>query len=69
MGSFTRLTKVKAAEFRKLLSEEQRQMEPKREINIKSTRLPIRRTTADFYNEYSSPNLLTLSQCLHNLPL
>nr|WP_298794539.1 hypothetical protein [uncultured Acetobacter sp.] len=55
VGSFTRLAKVKAAEFRKLLSEEQRQMEPKQEINIKSTRLPIRRTTADFYDEYPIP--------------
>ncbi|MFT9113998.1 MAG: hypothetical protein ABF443_07790 [Acetobacter malorum] len=57
MGSFTRLTKVKAAEFRKLLSEEQSQMESKRETDIKSTRLPTRRTTADFYTEYPFPEL------------
>ncbi|NHN93672.1 hypothetical protein GVI59_17320 [Acetobacter sicerae] len=55
MGSFTRLAKVKAADFRKLLLEEQSQIENERELNIKSTRLAIRRTTADFYNEYPIP--------------
>ncbi|WP_227005045.1 relaxase/mobilization nuclease domain-containing protein [Acetobacter senegalensis] len=55
VGSFTRLAKVKAADFRYLLSEEQRHMEPEQEIDIKNTRLPIRRTTADFYDEYPIP--------------
>lgn len=55
VGSFTRLAKVKAADFRTLLSEEQSQTENERELNIKSTRLSIRRTTADFYSEYPIP--------------
>nr|WP_243444457.1 hypothetical protein [Acetobacter persici] len=55
VGSFTRLAKVKAADFRNLLSEEQSQTEHERDVNIQSTRLPIRRTTADFYNEYPIP--------------
>lgn len=55
VGSFTRLAKVKAADFRNLLSEEQSQTEHERELNIQSTRLSIRRTTADFYNEYPIP--------------
>ncbi|ASC05436.1 hypothetical protein [Acetobacter pasteurianus] len=53
MGSFTRLAKVKAADFRKLLSEEQSQTAHERDI--KNTRLSIRRTTAEFYNEYPIP--------------
>ena len=53
VGSFTRLAKVKAADFRKLLSEEHSQTE--HELNIQSTRLSIRRTIADFYNEYPIP--------------
>ncbi|MFT9180428.1 MAG: hypothetical protein ABF508_09195 [Zymomonas mobilis] len=55
IGSFTRLTKVRMAEFRKLLAEEQQQTVSKPETDIKSTRLPIRRTTADFYEEYPIP--------------
>lgn len=55
VGSFTRLAKVKAADFRKLLSEEQNQTEHEQDVKIQSTRLSIRRTTADFYNEYPIP--------------
>lgn len=55
VGSFTRLAKVKAADFRKLLSEEQNQTEHERDVKIQSSRLSIRRTTADFYNEYPIP--------------
>ncbi|KXV66607.1 hypothetical protein AD949_02055 [Acetobacter orleanensis] len=55
MGSFTRLAKVKAADFRNLLSEERSQTEDERELNIQSTRLSIRRTTVDFYNKYPIP--------------
>ncbi|TQL15016.1 hypothetical protein FBY58_1761 [Zymomonas mobilis] len=69
VGSFTRLAKVKAADFRKLLSEEQRQMKPKQEINIKSTRLPIRRTTADFYDEYAIPQPSDTQRVLRKTPV
>lgn len=55
IGSFTRLTKVKMAEFRKLLAEEQQPTIRKPETDIKSSRLPIRRTTPDFYEEYPIP--------------
>lgn len=55
IGSFTRLTKVKMVEFRRLLAEEQQQTVSKPETDIKRTRLPIRRTTADFYEEYPIP--------------
>lgn len=55
IGSFIRLTKVRVAEFRKLLAEEQQQTVSKPEMDIKSTHLPIRRTTADLYNEYPIP--------------
>lgn len=55
IGSFTRLTKVKMVEFRRLLAEEQQQTVRKPETDIKRTRLPIRRTTADFYEEYPIP--------------
>ncbi|WP_242013198.1 hypothetical protein [Acetobacter sicerae] len=55
IGSFTRLTKVKMAEFRKLLAEEQQPTVRKPETDIKSSRLPIRRTTPDFYEEYPIP--------------
>nr|WP_043551183.1 hypothetical protein [Acetobacter malorum] len=69
MGSFTRLAKIKAAEFRKLLSEEQRQMEPKQEINIKSPLLPIRRTTADFYDKYAIPQSSDAQRVPRKLPV
>jgi hypothetical protein len=55
IGSFTRLTKVKMTEFRKLLAEEQHRTVSKSETDIKSSRLPIRRTTPDFYEEYPIP--------------
>lgn len=55
IGSFTRLTKVKMTEFRKLLAEEQHRTVSKSETDIKSSRLLIRRTTADFYEEYPIP--------------
>ena len=55
IGSFTRLTKVRMAEFRKLLAEEQQQTVSKPETDIKSTRLPIRRTSTNFYEEYPIP--------------
>ncbi|WP_244926404.1 hypothetical protein [Acetobacter orleanensis] len=55
IGSFTRLTKIRMVEFRKLLAEEQHPTVSKPETDIKSTRLPIRRTTPDFYEEYPIP--------------
>lgn len=55
IGSFTRLTKVRMAEFRKLLSEEQQQTASRPETDVKSTRLPFRRTTVSFYDEYPIP--------------
>lgn len=55
IGSFTRLTKVRMAEFRKMLAEEKRQAESKPAPDIKSTRLPFRRTTENFYDEFSIP--------------
>lgn len=55
IGSFTRLTKIRMVEFRKLLAEEQHPIVSKPETDIKSSRLPIRRTTADFYEEYPIP--------------
>ncbi|MFT9026607.1 hypothetical protein [Acetobacter indonesiensis] len=55
IGSFTRLTKIRIVEFRKLLAEEQHRTVSKPETDIKSTRLRIRRTTADFYEEYPIP--------------
>lgn len=55
IGSFTRLTKVRMAEFRKLLSEEKQQVARKPETDIKDTRLPFRRTTDNFYDEYPIP--------------
>ncbi|KXV56776.1 hypothetical protein AD947_10450 [Acetobacter tropicalis] len=55
MGSFTRLTKIRMAEFRTLLAEEQQQIAQKPETDIKSTRLPFRRITANFYDELPTP--------------
>lgn len=55
IGSFTRLTKVKMADFRKMLAEEKRQAESKPAPDIKSTRLPFRRTTENFYDEFPIP--------------
>lgn len=55
IGSFTRLTKVRMVEFRTLLAEEQQQTAKKPETDIKSTRLPFRRTTANFYDELPTP--------------
>ncbi|MBS1014997.1 hypothetical protein JK210_03290 [Acetobacter persici] len=69
MGSFTRLAKVKAADFRKLLSEEQNQTEHERDVKIESTRLSIRRTTADFYNEYPIPKPSDTQPVLRKAPI
>ncbi|MGV4878104.1 hypothetical protein [Acetobacter indonesiensis] len=51
IGSFTRLTKVRMADFRKMLVEEKRQAESKPAPDIKNTRLPFRQTTDNFYDE------------------
>ncbi|WP_248846060.1 relaxase/mobilization nuclease domain-containing protein [Acetobacter senegalensis] len=69
VGSFTRLAKVKAADFRKLLSEEQNQTEHERDVKIQSTRLSIRRTTADFYNEYPIPKPSDTQPVLRKTPV
>lgn len=42
IGSFTRLTKVRMAEFRKLLAEEHSPEHEKPELDIRSTRVPVR---------------------------
>ncbi|MCI2007727.1 MAG: hypothetical protein LKJ54_03180 [Acetobacter peroxydans] len=42
IGSFTRLTKVRMAEFRKLLAEEYSPEHEKPELDIRSTRVPVR---------------------------
>ncbi|MCP1203680.1 hypothetical protein [Acetobacter oryzoeni] len=55
IGSFTRLTKVRMAEFRKLLAEEKQLTVSKPETDIKSTRLLILQITRDFYEEYPIP--------------
>lgn len=55
IGSFTRLTKIRMAEFKTLLAEEQQRTAKKPEIDIKGTRLPFRRTTANFYDEFPIP--------------
>ncbi|MCP9321017.1 hypothetical protein KBX73_14820 [Acetobacter persici] len=55
IGSFTRLTKIRMAEFRTLLAEEQQKTAKKPETDIKSTRLPFRRTTDNFYDEFPIP--------------
>lgn len=55
IGSFTRLTKVRIAEFRMLLAEENQRAARKPETNIKGTRLPFRRTKDTFYDEYPIP--------------
>ncbi|WP_244896468.1 hypothetical protein [Acetobacter fabarum] len=44
IGSFTRLTKVRMAEFRKLLAEEHSPEHEKPELDIRSTRVPVRMT-------------------------
>ncbi|GBR64212.1 hypothetical protein ASY01nite_03130 [Acetobacter syzygii] len=41
IGSFTRLTKVRMAEFRKLLAEEHSPEHEKPELDIRSTRVPV----------------------------
>lgn len=61
IGSFTRLTKVKMADFRKMLAEEKLQSSSKPETDIKNTRLPFRRTTENFYDEYPIPK----APCTH----
>ena len=61
IGSFTRLTKVRIADFRKLLAEEKLQSSSKPETDIKNTRLPFRRTTENFYDEYPIPK----APCTH----
>lgn len=52
VGSFTRLTKVRMAEFRKLLAEEKKRADSEPETDIKGTRLPFRQTTKNFYDEH-----------------
>ncbi|WP_254604843.1 hypothetical protein [Acetobacter syzygii] len=42
IGSFTRLTKVRMAEFRKLLAEEHSPEREKPELDIRNTRVPVR---------------------------
>lgn len=69
IGSFSRLTKIRIAEFRKLLAEEQQPTVSKPETNIKSTRLPIRRTTADFYDEYPIPKAPDTQTALRKRPV
>ncbi|GAA09612.1 hypothetical protein ATPR_2616 [Acetobacter tropicalis NBRC 101654] len=55
IGSFTRLTKVRMADFRKMLAEEKLQSASKPETDIKNTRLPFRRTPENFYDEFPIP--------------
>ena len=45
IGSFTRLTKVRMAEFRKLLAKEQSAEHEKSKLDIRSTRVPVRMTS------------------------
>jgi hypothetical protein len=47
VGSFTRLTKVRMADFRKLLAEEQSAAEAKPKMDIRSTRVPVRITSEE----------------------
>ncbi|MCI1443172.1 MAG: hypothetical protein LKH03_12150, partial [Acetobacter sp.] len=47
VGSFTRLTKVRMADFRKLLAEEQSAAEAKPKTDIRSTRVPVRITSEE----------------------
>lgn len=54
VGSFTRLTKVRMAEFRKLLTEEHTQPNEKPKLDIRSTRVPVRMTSENDQTEILS---------------
>ncbi|WP_256940931.1 hypothetical protein [Acetobacter orientalis] len=56
IGSFTRLTKVKMAHFRKLLAEEHSAEHEKPQLDIRSTRVPVRVTPEnDLTGIFSAP--------------
>ncbi|WP_143217420.1 hypothetical protein [Acetobacter sp. DsW_063] len=48
VGSFTRLTKVRMAEFRQLLANEQSLAKARSKLDIGSTRVPVRITSKDY---------------------
>lgn len=54
IGSFTRLTKVRMAEFRKLLAKEQSAEHEKLPLDIRSTRVPVRMTSENDQTEILS---------------
>ena len=54
IGSFTRLTKVRMAEFRKLLAKEQSAEHKKPKLDIRSTRVPVRMTSENDQTEILS---------------
>lgn len=54
VGSFTRLTKVRMAEFRKLLAKEQSAENEKPKLDIRSTRVPVRMTAENDQTEILS---------------
>lgn len=57
IGSFTRLTKLRMAEFRKLLAEEHSPEHEKPKLDIRSTRVPVRRIAEnDQTGIFSAPN-------------
>lgn len=54
VGSFTRLTKLRITEFRKLLAEEQSAEQEKQKLDIRSTRVPVRMTSENDQTEILS---------------
>ncbi|MFT9418413.1 hypothetical protein [Acetobacter sp.] len=54
IGSFTRLTKVRMAEFRKLLAKENLPEHEKPQLDIRSTRVPVRMTSENDQTEILS---------------
>jgi hypothetical protein len=54
IGSFTRLTKVKIAHFRQLLTEEQSSQNEKTALDIRSTRVPVHMTSENDRTEILS---------------
>ncbi|WP_238331333.1 hypothetical protein, partial [Acetobacter sp. DmW_125124] len=54
IGSFTRLTKVRMAEFRKLLAKEHSAEHEKPQLDIRSTRVPVRITSENDQTEILS---------------
>jgi hypothetical protein len=57
IGSFTRLTKVRMAEFRKLLAKEQSAEHEKSKLDIRSSRVPVRMTSEnDQTGIFSAPD-------------